>query len=367
MRCGAGENLEMSSKGYLLRYLTKYSYTKQGDISQIQYADGKEVHLSYNPLRQLTEIKDWLGITQIDLDPLGRPKQVIDPHQHVVEYRWGALGERRSMTYPAGKVLTYEYDDVMRLTGLVEGDQRTSYHYDDWSRLIEKRFANETSTRYHFNPRGQLSELIHFKQNHRLDHSVYHYDLMGNKDKIEKHREGLEADSGCYEYRYDPLHRLTDVFKEGQAVRQYTYDPFGNRCQRLEKGHEITYTYNQLNQLLSSTDGRSYCYDKRGNLTECRQDGHLTHEYEFGALNRLERAFNYEKGLGASYQYNGLGHRVGKEEGTSLEPVLPTMKLADMTLNPTKQLDDVLDLTKQYHNLLQRREHKKVLEITTAI
>ena len=56
---GQKETYTYDKKGQLLGkldkegYLTKYAYTKQGDLSGIQYADGKEVKLSYNPLRQL--------------------------------------------------------------------------------------------------------------------------------------------------------------------------------------------------------------------------------------------------------------------------------------------------------------------------
>ena len=55
-----------------------------------------------------------------------------------------------------------------------------------------------------------------------------------------------------------------------------------------------------------------YNYDKRGNLTHIYKDGQLVNQYFFGALNRLEGAMNYESGPGATYQYNGLGNRVGK-------------------------------------------------------
>jgi hypothetical protein len=41
-----------------------------------------------------------------------------------------------------------------------------------------------------------------------------------------------------------------------------------------------------------------------------------------------------------------LGHRVGQSAGDGLAPVLPSV-------NPTAQVDYVLDLTRQYHNLLQ--------------
>ena len=78
--------------------------------------------------------------------------------------------------------------------------------------------------------------------------------------------------------------------------------------------------------------------------------------YAFGELNRLEKAFNFEQNLGALYTYNGLGNCVGRTEGISIEPVLPTAGIKDMRLNPTKQIDDVLDLTPRYHNFLQRNE-----------
>ena len=65
---------------------------------------------------------------------------------------------------------------------------------------------------------------------------------------------------------------------------------------------------------------------------------------------------NHQTGEASTYQYNGLGHRVGKSIGSPVEPNLPTNKLQDLTINPTKQVEDTIDLTKQYHNLLQRTD-----------
>jgi RHS repeat-associated protein len=55
-------------------------------------------------------------------------------------------------------------------------------------------------------------------------------------------------------------------------------------------------------------------------------------------LNRLEKATNND-GQTSLYRYNGLGQRVGKQVNDGL--------------NPTQDISYVLDLTKQYHNLLQ--------------
>ena len=125
------------------------------------------------------------------------------------------------------------------------------------------------------------------------------------------------------------------------------------------------YTYNALNQLVSRVDSvidgdilkeERYTYDKRGNLTETYQGNNLINQYHFGALNRLEKAVNHQTKEASEYMYNGLGHRVGKTIGAPVEVSLPTDKLNTLTINPTKKIEDTIDLTKQYHNLLQRTE-----------
>ena len=63
--------------------------------------------LSYNPLRQLIEIQDWLGNTRITPDALGRAEKVQYPDGREVSYTYGKAGERRSITYPDGKTVFF--------------------------------------------------------------------------------------------------------------------------------------------------------------------------------------------------------------------------------------------------------------------
>jgi len=79
-------------------------------------------------------------------------------------------------------------------------------------------------------------------------------------------------------------------------------------------------------------------FDKRGNLTEVLQDGTTVQSFVFGALNRLESATSKE-GTQADYLYSALGNRVASSTKDEL--------------NPTKDIDYVLDLTKQYNNVVQ--------------
>ena len=367
---GQKETYTYDKKGQLLGkldkegYLTKYAYTKQGDLSGIQYADGKEVKLSYNPLRQLIEIQDWLGSTRITPDALGRAEKVQYPDGREVSYTYGKAGERRSITYPDGTTVFYGYDEQFRLSELKEGDSIITYGYDPVGRLCEKQFPNGTKTTYRYDRKDQLTELVHQDKEGILDRYTYLYDLLGNKTGITKERRGLERESGQYRYGYDALGRLSEIQKDGEIQTRYGYDAFGNRTWKEESGEQTSYQYNALNQMVSERQGeirKEYGYDKRGNLTAILENGAWKKQYVYGAMNRLEEAVD-AAGKQARYQYNGLGHRVGKQEGVlpkeKLEKLDPQRRVG-MEIGNSRQITYTLDLTRQYYNLLERTEESR--------
>ena len=363
---GNKETYAYSAKGQLTGkldkdgFITKYGYTAQGDLNHIQYEDGREVTMSYNALRHLTEIHDWLGTTQIEVDALGRTTRVSNHNDKIVEYEYGSSGERKQVTYPSGKTVGYEYDSALRLTKVSDVDQEINYSYDQLGRFIGKQFGNDVETEYVYDSLGRLSELMHLNGKDVLDSYKYSYDVLGNRTQIEKVRQGIEADSGLFSYTYDSLNRLQSVAKDGNLLRSYSYDSFGNRTSMLDGGKEINYQFNSLNQLIASTDSEGlsqhYNFDKRGNLIEAYRGDDLVNKYHFGVLNRLESTYNFEKSLGAVYSYNGLGDRVGTVEG---KPLPETISLEKIVLDPARQVDDVIDMTRQYNNLLERSENSQ--------
>ena len=373
---GQREQYAYDGKGQLLSkldkegFLTKYAYTKQGDLSRIQYADGREVKLSYNPLRQLTEVQDWLGETKITPDALGRATAVQYPDGREVSYTYGKSGERTGITYPDGRTVSYGYDEQARLSEMREGDRVITYGYDAFGRLAEKKFPNGTESAYTYDSKGQLTELVHRDREGVSDRYTYLYDLTGNKTGITKERRGLEAESGAYAYGYDALGRLSQIQKDGKLQTRYGYDAFGNRVLKEDRAGRTTYRHNALNQLITEIreEGSAetalwkvYQYDKRGNLTRITENGQMTQQYVYGALNRLEEAVN-GAGKAAKYQYNGLGHRVGKLEGRL--PADQTGKLdpqsrIDREIGNLTQIHYTIDLTREYHNLLEKTEGEK--------
>ena len=64
---------------------------------------------------------DWLGLTKIATDPLGRAEKVQYPDGKTVSYTYGKAGERTSITYPDGKTIYYGFDDQVSLSEMRDG------------------------------------------------------------------------------------------------------------------------------------------------------------------------------------------------------------------------------------------------------
>lgn len=326
--------------------VTSYVYRPDGKIERILYGDGRQSEFSYTPLGQISTIKDWLGETKIERNPQGKPERITDHNGQSICYQWGKFGERTQMVYPDGTVLYYHYDNMLRLTEL-ENDKagreklHLTYGYDKEGRISWKNNGAGYCTRWSYNDQGLPCELLHEDNRGIWDRYRYQYDARGNKTEIQKERRGLPEESGCYHYGYDSLGRLTEVEKDGDLLRSYAYDSFGNRIGKTDFRRNLKnlYTYDALNRLKEEEiifqDTRlkkNYDYDRRGNLVGEYQENELCHGYQFGAINRLEKAWN-EAGAEAKYFYNGLGQRTGRMDGDTKEKYL-------------------LDLTKTYYNLL---------------
>lgn len=335
-------------------YETSFHYGKDGQVEEICYADGRTVSLTYNAIRQLEEVKDWLGTTRISMDEAGRVSSVTDPYGKTVGYEWGSMGERTAVLYPDGRKAAYEYNKVMQLTAMKlisnkEQEKTIRYCYDEAGRLTGKQFPGGNRTDYRYNGAGKVEEILHTGADF-TERYHYGYDVMGNKITAEKERPGLLEDSGSFSYGYDELNRLIHVSQNGKTLRSYGYDAFGNRSKKTEyqtAGELVTtYRYNTKNQLMQENDAhgtKDYAYDHRGNLLSVTSGEEVLKAYWFDAANQMSCSMGRTDGTiqKAVYQYNGLGHRMGQSIATG-------------DAAPARTIRYTLDLTRQYHNLLQK-------------
>ncbi|SFU67407.1 DUF6531 domain-containing protein [Butyrivibrio sp. INlla21] len=346
---GYTEAFEYDHYGRLIKktdkdnYKTTYTYDLDNRVNSINYADGRSVELSYNALGKLTKFTDWLGITEIARDVIGRAISVTDYNGKKVSYTYGKVNERSSITYPSGEKVDYIYDNKRRLSELISGDKKTSYFYDEFDRLIEKRLPNSNREIMDYIPGGLLKSLEMHDDNGLLDKYIYNYDAQGNRTGIDRSRRNFSEMSGTYTYGYDLEKRLTSVSLNGSLLRSYNYDAFGNRSRMTEDGNITTYSYDELDRLykeVSPFEHKLYTYDNRGNISQSIVNDVVEKTFIYDATNMLVKVTDSIKGE-ALYSYNGIGKRVS-------------------AINPTENIEYMLDLTREYHNLLERSVNDQV-------
>ena len=177
------------------------------------------------------------------------------------------------------------------------------------------------------------------------------------------------------------MNRLIDVVQGRKTVRSYAYDAFGNRIEKRDYTGEqplhTTYQYNVKNQLIEEYRNdtletakeykinpfdtiKKYSYDGRGNLTKIMQDETLQRQFEFDETNQLRASFEMQGDItkAARYTYNGLGQRVGQETYAQQmeESLQPLSKIDFAKLQPENRFSYLLDITKDYNNLLERTD-----------
>ena len=129
-------------------YETRYGYNGEGDLAYVHYDDGRQVEFSYDALRKLREVEDWLGVIWIERDGSGRVRKIRDQEGRETCYEGGPFGERKALLYPDGRRIDYGYDGSGRLERVADGVREVLYRYDGEGRLSEKQYPGGISCHY---------------------------------------------------------------------------------------------------------------------------------------------------------------------------------------------------------------------------
>lgn len=343
---GVGELIEKIDRR---NQSTKYEYNAVGLLRKEIWEDGRQAEYQYTPLRRLSRVIDWTGVTRVAYNSLGKPAKITYPDQKTLEYGYDQKGNRTFMRYPDGAEVTYEYDVLNRIEKVLHHGEAITYGYDTLGNVATRTLPDGSNIQYQYDKNGLMIEMRHEDKDGVLDVFSYGYDLHGRKNKYGVYRRDDPQENGSYEYSYDKAGRLERVTKDQQIIRKYTYDSLGNRSGMLRLNpmtgqlEQTEYEYDQRCGLVKSTrDGliEEYKYDQRGNMIEHIRNGKLKHSYYYDAMNRLSQT-QIGEGIKATYQYNGLGYRIG-------------MQVTEA--GRTKSISYLLDYSKIYNNILQRED-----------
>ena len=344
-----------------------YTYDAMKRLTMVKAPDGTSVRYEYDADGNVAAFIDPNnGITRFEYDPMGRltRKTYADGKYERFAYDSEGLpsaGANARDTISGKTTATYTYDENHRLTEVTYTDGTPNIYnfYDDYNRMIATG-DGIGAWAYAYDPESRLLSVDGPWENDTVSYSyddtgrkksvglygsdtVEHvYDSLGRLSDIKPggrtfryvYPEGrpttlpvrlTRPNEAFTTYQYDSINRLTEIANRNGSQQlivsdAFTYDAQGMRGdETVTNGVPITnlspnvttYTYNRLNQLLSTqSPARSFTYDHDGNMTS----GYTPHGYPFTATydagNRLKSIEYGDGGSGThrtEYFYSASG------------------------------------------------------------
>lgn len=287
---------------------TLYKYTAQGWLSevtdaagrltQLQRAEGWQETLSWNAQGQLDRYQGADGrLTHYRYDAAGRLLATRNPLDGEVVRHYDARGRLTALRNENAESYLFHWTACNLLQEEIGLDGvSTRYRYDECRRVVERRFAANTSAAFshYFNHDG-AGQLVS-KQTPDGE-TRYRYSPLGQllhaaSDRGNAwHDEPTTAQSEV-SFDYDLLGRVTREQGANGTLR-YDYDPMGNRTQTtLPDGRALRALYYGSGHLLQlALDDITLSEFERDNLHRelSRTQGRLTSRVHYDRLGRKDR------------------------------------------------------------------------------
>ena len=291
-----------------------YVYDALNRLQHKGYPDSTGVDYIYDLVGKIKQVTDPTGTYGFAYDNMGRLIGTTTQYTFLTgttysnSYSYDAASNRTGFTAPDSSTDTYVYDSLNRLSTLTNSiTGQFGFGYDNLSRRTSLTRPNGVNTTYNYDPLSRLLSILHQAGGATIDGASYTLDNAGNRTVKQNLQNGVTEN-----YTYDPIYQLTQVQQivNGNITtsESYGYDAVGNR---LSAFNVASYSYNNSNQLSSSSDGNSYTYDANGNtLTKSNASATTTYNWDFE--NRLTSVTLPNGGGVVSFKYDSGGRRVQK-------------------------------------------------------
>ena len=293
---------------------------------------------------RLTTITDDSGTTSLVYDDyrnLVEETRTIDGVAYTTGYSYDLAGNLLQMTYPDGRIVTWQRDALGRVTTiLTQADAgaapvvvASDIVYEPFGPVSSLTFGNGVILSYSYDQDGRLTAITAGEGANEIQDLTLAYD---DADNITAITDMLDA-ARSQTFQYDGLYRLTQAIGLYGTI-DYDYDAVGNRTERAITDSlgtlTETYTYDTAsNRLMSLTDGtttQSFVYGASGQTTVDDRGAGADLEFVYDGSDRLVQL--EVGGLPeASYRHNAFGERVAKE-------LIGTNESTHFHYNPAGQL-----------------------------
>ena len=333
-----------------------------GTLMSSTDANGNTINYTYDASRRLVEVLSQANnkashskcTYEADNIKSVSHNTISDTNDDVIyEFTYDGLGQPTSMSIGGIPIWNKTYkDDRSGLLEMVQysNNQCVKYEYDDYDRLENIYYNNETTPRYSYRrgANGKIAEIVDRELNRiiTVDFDLTDrpcvYELKDHNDKIYESRYKYDkfnnlvmfseiANSEKYttSFMYDRDNRILEVVYEQLGYKiSYTYDALGRLTSECVKNENdimlsnVTYNYmpggygenSTTSMIFSINQGDvsiEYGYDENGNVTH-ELCGDTNIEYSYDELGQLHRVDSQNEMQTWVYDYDRGGNIISK-------------------------------------------------------
>ncbi len=331
-----------------------YNYNK---LVSIHYPQNPEINAYYtygapgsqNQTGRVVKQEDVNGVQEFTYGKLG--EVISNTHTFIVPYdsiytfktssTYDTWNRIKSIIYPDGETLTYQYNNGGTLKNMYGIKGNTSFHYidslkyDKFESRVYCKYGNGSETMYTYDPERRWMTNLEAKSSNGnlMIQNEYQYDMIGNILKLTNNAGANNGIGGTsnQDFGYDKLNRLNTANGSWtNNTNTYTYDldmtyAADGKIMYKEQIHELNgnaiqnstylhdYQYNAAYKPHAPTQVglTDYYYDLNGNLSISEDNrNQLIRYFSWDEENRLKmvsdkRSLNY-------YLYDAGGERTLK-------------------------------------------------------
>ncbi len=294
---------------------TGYTYNEKRQVTEIKSGE-KKVNYQYNEKDSLEKIIQGRKEYKLFYDDfLNVNKVMLGNHITLIENTFlENNGNLQKSTYGNHQELSYEYDSFNRVKTFYRMDGDYHYKYDN-NGNIAKVLSNNYKEKYKYDVSNRLYEYRYndfkinytYNSNNSVTNKKYKLDniihTLENTIDKEEYVTKVKLDDKEMNYSYDELGRITgrDI---GAYQTKYHYLSNGNRTTSLIK------------KVLNNNDEYEYKYDKLYNITDIYHNQQLIKHYEYDIYNQLKKEENYDTNKTIEYTYDNSGNIVEVKENS---------------------------------------------------
>jgi RHS repeat-associated protein len=324
---------------------TTLTYTA-GNLTSVTDTYGRTLTFTYTALKKIASVTDPAGrVTSFQYDSTGRRLlKIIDPNGRTIQYAYNVLYQLTSKVDKAGRMFTYTYQaneptSVRDSSGMSRAllSNPTNWATDPTQLAMNQTRVYVPSTTTVVDGRGNLWR--------------YQYDSRGFVTTE------IAPDGATTRYTYDAaVLTVTSVLNPNGHPTTYVYDSMGNRTQVTNAlGHVTTYTYEPVfNRMTSMTDPRgrttTYAYDIHGNMTSTTDPLGQTEAFAYDVHGNVI-AHTDKNGHTTSYAYSAAGNLIETTDAAGST----TRMTYDVVGNRTSLIDANGRITTYQYDGMNRR------------